>query len=493
MSVQDDNKQIPLHLASLFGWVEMVRILLHRGVTANSMVNLGRTPLHHVAGSKYCSRPNDVRIAQLLLEHGAGVNAQDNDNTTPLHMASLCGRVDVVEVLLDHGATSSLPGNLGRTPLHLVAGSRYYPIQNCVRIAKLLMEHGADINAQDRDSITPLHAASYLGKVEMVQLLLECGAKADSESNPILGRTLLHLVASGVCGFGYNGGRITELLLEHGAGVNTQDKENVTPLHLASYLGRVEISQVLLKHGANANTKCKLGRTPLHLVAEGKHENGVCITDLLLEHGADVNAQDNGNMTPLHFAAYYRKAEIVRVLLDRGATADLETDLGRTPMHALVQRPHDCGNDGVEIAQLLLEHGTDINAQDKHNITPLHFASYRGNVGIAPFLLSHGANVSAKDDLGRTPLHAVSQGVYISQEDGVRIARLLLEHGADLNGQDNNNETPVDLASHHGKLEIAALLLHYNDEDDAKVDQGLSSNQPQLEVANRHEKPALRA
>ena len=128
MSVQDDNQQIPLRMASMFGWVEMVQILLHRGATVNSMDIRGRTPLHQVVRSKYCSWLNDVRITQLLLEHGAGVNAQDNDNMTPLLVASFYGRVDMVKVLLDHGATTSLPGNLGRTPLHLVARSRYYPV-----------------------------------------------------------------------------------------------------------------------------------------------------------------------------------------------------------------------------------------------------------------------------------------------------------------------------------------------------------------------------
>ena len=419
--------------------------------------NLGRTPLHQVAGSEYCSRLNDVRIAQLLLEHGADVNAPDNDNTTPLHVASYHRRVDLVTLLLDHGAAPNFPGNLGRTPLHLVAGSRKDPDENGVCVAKLLMEHGADINTQDRDNITPLHAASYLGKVEMLWLLLWRGAKANSDASAILGQTLLHRVASGICGFGYIDALITELLLEHGADVSAQDKENTTPLHLASYFGSVAMSRVLLNHGANANMKRKLGRTALHLVAEGEHENGVRITDLLLEHGADVNAQDKDNITPLHLAAYRRRAEIVRVLLDRGAIVDLEDDRGRTPMHLLVERLHDCGNDGVEIAQLLLEHGTNINAQDKHNITPLHLSSYCGKFKIAKVLLDRGASVSAKDALGQTSLHMVSRGAHISQEDGLRIAKLLLEHGADINAQDNNHETSLNLASRH-KPEIAGLL-----------------------------------
>ena len=112
VSVQDDNQQIPLRLASLFGWVELVRVLLHRGETANSMDILGRTPLHQVAGSKYyhsrlLATLNQVRITKLLLEHGAVVNAQDHDNTTPLHIASYYGKVDIVKVLLDCGAPSN--------------------------------------------------------------------------------------------------------------------------------------------------------------------------------------------------------------------------------------------------------------------------------------------------------------------------------------------------------------------------------------------------
>ena len=473
----------PLHLASLYGWAEIVRELLDRGATACSEDNLGRTPLHLVAGSKYYPRRDDARVrvrsAQLLLEHGADVNSRDEDKSTPLHVASYCCRADVVQVLLDHGATASLEGNLGRTPLHLVAGSRYYPVQNCVRIAKLLLEHGADANAHDADNITPLQAAFYLGRVEMVRVLLACDATANSEVSSRV-RALLHLVASGQSGFGNNGALITEILLEYGVDVNAQDMENTTALHLASYSGSVEISRVLLSHGASPNAKRKLGRAPLHLVAEGKHGNGVPISVLLLEHGADVNARDEGNTTPLHLASYCGSAKIVRVLLGRGAIANLKDNLGRTPLHLLVEGLHDSENHGVDVAELLLEHGTDFNAADKLNTTPLHLASYCGKLEIARVLLDRGANANAKNARGLTPLHMVSRGgTCYSQEDGAGVAQLLLERGADINVQDENHATPLDLALYHERTEIASLLLHYGDKANAKNDQVQTTRRPE--------------
>ncbi|KAI9448942.1 ankyrin repeat-containing domain protein, partial [Lactarius psammicola] len=246
--ILDVNKHhlTPLHLASFYGWVEMVRVLLDRGANANSEDNLGRTPLHLMAESKYCPWLDGVRIAQLLVEHGADVNAQDKDNTTPLHAAFYYGRVYMIQVLLGHNAMTNLEGNLGRTPLlHLLAGSRYYPLHDGVHIAKLFLEHGTNVDAQCKDNTTPLHVASYYGGVEMVQVLLDHGAVASWRGN--LGQTPLHLVAGSRYYPVHDSARIAKLLL-----------------------GRVEMVQLLLDHGATANSEVNLGRTLLHLVAEGK-------------------------------------------------------------------------------------------------------------------------------------------------------------------------------------------------------------------------------
>lgn len=50
----------------------------------------------------------------------------------------------------------------------------------------------------------------------------------------------------------------------------------------------------------------------------------------------------------------------------------------------------------MEAARFFVEHGADVTAQDKHGLTPLHSAPFKGNLGIARFLIEHGEDVSAQ-------------------------------------------------------------------------------------------------
>ena len=110
-----------------------------------------------------------------------------------------------------------------------------------------------------------------------------------------------------------------------------------TPLHLASSHGKPEIVQVLLDHGANPNAEDKFFMTPLHNVAVGQYESqehGARVAQLLLQCGADVNAQDSQCETPLHLASTSGKLEIVRVLLEHATVKD---DRGQNPSHPVVE------------------------------------------------------------------------------------------------------------------------------------------------------------
>jgi ankyrin repeat protein len=356
--------------------------------------NTGETSSHHVSLVRFGT------LTQVLLERGADINSQDENHMTPLHIASLYGRLDIVRILVDHGAATNLVENLGRTPLHLVAEGKYNFEQDRIRIAQLLLEHGADVNAQDGENVTPLHVASYGGRVAIAQMLLNYGAAANSKSNH--GMAPLHSVAEGKCLYSKDdGARVVGLLLECGADINALDEHNMTPLHLASYYGAVEISRALLDGGATINPTSKHGRTPLHAVAVSEdyysRDNDSLVTKLLLDRGAGVNVPDDDN-TPLHLASYSWKVGIVQVLLNGSANVSAKDAQGRTPLHLVTRCPNRdpyYSQNGVGVARLLLEHGADVNAQEKNHATPSDLALHHGRTEIASLLLHFGGKTNA--------------------------------------------------------------------------------------------------
>ena len=141
-----------------------------------------------------------------------------------------------------------------------------------------------------------------------------------------------------------------------------------------------------------------------------------------------------------------------------------------TPMHALI-----AGGAHIKVAQLLFEHGANINSLASHDVTPLHLASHMGNFEIGKWLLNHGADVNAQMKDGRTPL-------YLAVECGhLEAARLLLEHHAEVNSQEINGSTPLLSASRIGRANVA-LLLKYGANVHVSDKYGMTS----LHLAARH-------
>lgn len=130
-----------------------------------------------------CAKKGDIEAVKLFLDEKMNVNAVNQRGQTALIRAAEYQRTDVVNLLLEKGAdVEFISGRYARTAMMEAAGAG-----NCV-IIKQLAQKGADINAKDYESNTPLHFACIYGHIEAVRLLIDLGAKPDIQASG-LGRT----------------------------------------------------------------------------------------------------------------------------------------------------------------------------------------------------------------------------------------------------------------------------------------------------------------
>ena len=176
----------------------------------------------------------------------------------------------------------------------------------------------------------------------------------------------------------------------------------------------------------------------------------------------------------LHKAAREGDADRVRKLLDAGADVNVRnTNKGHlqyTPLHWAAYYGH------LEITEILISRGADLDAEDPDYATPLYLAAEQGHPKVVEFLISKGAEVNVKSSRwGYTPLHRAAWGPVtmrkhlgageagtVSEADlnknYLEIVGMLLEKGAKVDVLDNDGKTPLDQAIDNGTEEIVALL-----------------------------------
>lgn len=174
---------------------------------------------------------------------------------------------------------------------------------------------------------------------------------------------------------------------------NQRDSSGFTPLMTSSIRGDKEITQILLTAGADVNSKNERGETVLLDATSSRRAE---IVELLLASGADISAIDRDlHRTALHIACANGDLATVKALLPKVQDVNVRDREGQTPL--LVT-----GEDSLEIIDLLIDHGADVNARNKYGGTALMGAVW--NIKVVETLLRHGADVNAKDNDGWTPL-----------------------------------------------------------------------------------------
>jgi ankyrin repeat protein len=278
-TVRSRSGATPLYYAALCGFQDVVEhLVIKYPQHVNTRGGYFMTPLMAALARRH------FQTAELLRHNGAHVDVRGKMRRTPLHSAAWYGDLEMVRVLLNYKADVNARGEEGWTPIHFVSqghqGTVILNIDQSLRdVARLLLEHGADVNAQisgsDSSGRTPLHVTMEFHTVEVVRVLLEHGANVGAEDSQ--GRTPLHEAMR------FNKAEVVRVLLEHGANVDAEDSQGRTPLHEAIDFDKAEVVRMLLKHGANVDTKDGQGRTPFQIAsAEGYDE----IMKMLSEHGA---------------------------------------------------------------------------------------------------------------------------------------------------------------------------------------------------------------
>jgi ankyrin repeat protein len=109
-------------------------------------------------------------------------------------------------------------------------------------------------------------------------------------------------------------------------------------------------------------------------------------------------------------------------------------------------------NGHVEVVRLLLESGANAEIANTHRVTALHYGARNGSLDVCRLLLDWGATVDPVDRWKETPLHDAAR------KGNLSVAKLLVERGADVRVKNNNGETASDVARRLEKKAVADWL-----------------------------------
>ncbi|KAL4967647.1 ankyrin repeat-containing domain protein [Aspergillus stella-maris] len=404
------------------------------------------------------------------------VTQADEVGTTALLWSSWSGQYEASKLLLSHGADVNAVSERYGTPL-LVAALKGHD-----SIVQLLLDHGANIDhhcgkigyAQYAVTVryetnyvtshvgTALWAASLGGHFDAVALLLQRGA------------TGLDFALMSAC----RGGNldVVRLLVDRGANLNARDEEGIygTPVQAAAMGGHLHVLEFLFERGAEDEAWQGKYNTAINTASVHGHGR---LVEFLLQHAEDGLYSNHDYSEALKNACYRNDLHAVKALAP--LVNDIDAPLTIFKQSALFLALCESG---PEVVQTLLRNGADV-----HSGNPLPVAASLGYAEAVRFLVQHGANVNegnplmfatcnghveivkllvekdADVDEDRPLLQAASRGY-------LRIAKILAVNGADV-----DDGFPMAEAARNGHVEIVKLLI----DEAANVDGGF----PLLEAA----------
>lgn len=325
-------------------------------------------------------------------------------------------------------------------------------------LALVTLGEALAVDAKDNCGRSPLSVAAAGGHIDLVDLLLDIGASADAADDteerdtPLIAAAKRLTPSPSISESNDHAGfcdallRIARALLDAGAGVDTRNAATETALFHAASAGDEAFVQLLLTREADVDG-VRWDRSPLFGACVHGH---VRMVHVLLDEGGEVFIVRGKSMEELLFlAAANGDADMVKLLLHRGASIHPEYGSNRSALHIAAARGH------AAIVHLLLEAGADPETQNHDCQSALHVAAANGQVAAVGALIEHAANVNNADYGGTTPLHLAAQ-----HGRPEVVARLLDGGAVDDNGDGYRKaDTALDIAASYHHVEVVQLLL----------------------------------
>lgn len=353
--------------------VDTVRVHLEKGVSALTTDSDGESLLFLTISANNDSAA--LEMTQLLLHFGADSSSVLPDRNTCLHVACSMRRDRIVKELLKYNVSVNAKNSLGETAL-IISVTAFD-----LRSTQLLLEHSAEVNMTDYSGLTPLHYA--------------CRTRGNV--------------------------RVVKLLLQHSASVNKADERGWSALHVAAQTPDTEILGILLAHNAFPDLAAVDGQTPLHRACTLGYQNNARI---LLENDADTDVTDIAGLTPLHRAASGGHVQTVEILMKHGAYVDSIDARSWTVLH----RACAAKDSNIEVIKLLLDNGADANLLDEYDHAPIYLACKNWFHDRAFVLVEHGVCIDATRQRRNrdSVLHILCKQILLTQDNFEKTKQLII-------------------------------------------------------------------
>lgn len=391
----DNKADPPLWIALSVELHDIAAVLVRHGVDTDCW-SLGpegcqQTLLHRAIDE------NITNAAVFLIKSGCELDAprqpgpngeggdEAKDKSTPLHLCCHWGLTRVLQTLIDHGANVNAVDCDSKTPLHIAIENQHDEI-----IGILLCHPSIDLKLRDKTGNTTFATALTVRNNKAAQSILERLPNA-AEQNDQRGRNFLHMAIM------KDDLESVLFLLAIQVDVNSRvhDVNQTPPLHLAAASKNEMIVRNLILAGARVNDKDATGKTALHIAAERGQLSSL---SALLQNYADYDAGDSDGNNVLHIAVREGHLSVVReLLIESKVNAEAVNLKGCNPMHELCRSGKD--NTAAAICELFLESMPKfpINAVDFNGNTPLLLAYQRGQAPLCKVLVKNGACLGAEN------------------------------------------------------------------------------------------------